>query len=266
MLPQLYQGVSQLKTIVYNGEEPPLKIIPVIDIQNGIAVHAVRGIRKAYKPLESVLSGTANPLDVAVAFKEFGFSELYVADLDAISGGRPDNSLIKQIADATSLKLMVDAGVADLGSVEELIRNHASKVIIGTETLPSLSFVDQAIRAFGGERVIASLDMKNGKLLATFNLAGTGSPLDLLRKFQSMGLTQAIILDLSRVGSNEGTDTTFLREILRRVRLDIYAGGGVRTVADLTELRDIGISGVLVATALHSGRITREQLQKTGLL
>ena len=61
-----------------------MKVIPVIDVLNGIVVHAVRGIRKEYQPLQSVLTKSVEPLEVAMAFKNIGFSDLYVADLDAI--------------------------------------------------------------------------------------------------------------------------------------------------------------------------------------
>jgi phosphoribosylformimino-5-aminoimidazole carboxamide ribotide isomerase len=91
-----------------------LRVIPVIDILNGVAVHAVRGRRSEYQPLKSILCTSADPLDVASAFKAAGFSELYVADLDAIMGGKPNFSVLKQIADTTGLRLMVDAGVAEL--------------------------------------------------------------------------------------------------------------------------------------------------------
>ena len=91
-----------------------MKVIPVMDILNGVVVHAVRGRRSEYQPLRSVLCASAKPLDVALTFKALGFGELYVADLDAITGEHANFSILKQIADTTGLRLMVDAGIADL--------------------------------------------------------------------------------------------------------------------------------------------------------
>ena len=88
-----------------------MKVIPVIDILNGIVVHAVRGKRREYQPLQSILCKSVEPLEVAKAFKALGFSELYIADLDAITGGSVNFQVFKRIAKETGLKLMVDAGV-----------------------------------------------------------------------------------------------------------------------------------------------------------
>src|SRR3990170_873315 len=105
-----------------------MKIIPVLDILNGVAVHAVRGERQNYKPLKSVLCASADPVEVARVFKQLSFAELYLADLDAISRNQPNLSIINQIAKTTGLRLMVDAGVTDLKRAEELLSNHVSKV------------------------------------------------------------------------------------------------------------------------------------------
>ncbi len=98
-----------------------LKVIPVIDILNGIVVHAVRGKRQEYRPLTSILCKSVEPLEVAKAFKALGFSELYIADLDAIHWWHLRIfGIFKRIARETGLKLMVDAGVSDLETVEKL--------------------------------------------------------------------------------------------------------------------------------------------------
>jgi uncharacterized protein related to proFAR isomerase len=78
-----------------------LEVVPVIDILDGLAVHAVKGVRKNYKPIKSVLTASADPVKVATAFKGLGFKELYVADLNAITGNHDNFSVIKQIVDET---------------------------------------------------------------------------------------------------------------------------------------------------------------------
>jgi phosphoribosylformimino-5-aminoimidazole carboxamide ribotide isomerase len=238
-----------------------VKIIPVIDVLGGIAVHAVRGRRKEYRPLKSVLCASTDPLDVAVAFKTLGFDELYVADLDAISGGKPSFSLFKRIADKTGLELMVDAGVMNLKTAEEVLDSGVSKVIIGTETLTRVNFVAEAVASFGSERVVVSLDLKENRVLSGFELGMLAEPIKLLRKFQGMGVSQVIVLDLTKVGSREGVNLPFLREVLRNIKAKVFVGGGVRDVKDLMELKTIGVFGVLVATALHSGKISVEELK-----
>jgi HisA/HisF family protein len=185
-----------------------LKIIPVIDILGGVAVHAVRGIRKNYQPLKSVLCSSADPVGVATSLKPFGFSELYVADLDAITGRQPNYSLLKRITDKTGLKLMVDAGVTNLQKAEEVLASGASKVIIGTETLPSTSFVTEAIASLGKKSVIVSLDLRGNKVISGFDLGKLAEPITFLRELEALGVSQIIVLDLAKVGSNEGANIT----------------------------------------------------------
>jgi phosphoribosylformimino-5-aminoimidazole carboxamide ribotide isomerase len=88
----------------------------------------------------------------------------------------------------------------------------------------------------------------------------------LLREFQKMGVAQIIVLDLARVGSAEGVNLPVLKRMLMNHTVNVFVGGGVRDIKDLVELKNMGVSGALLATALHSGRITLEELRLAGLL
>lgn len=243
-----------------------MKVIPVIDVLNGKVVHAVRGKRSDYRPLQSVLCKSVDPLEVAKTFKTLGFTELYVADLDAIIECSTNFHALKRIADETRLKMMVDAGVTAMERARSLLESGVSKLVIGTETLQNKSFVAEAVRFFGSNRVIVSLDLKGDKVLARPGFEGSEDPIHLLTEFREMGVSQVIVLDLTRVGSGEGVNVDFLKKVLGNLRMDVYVGGGVRNMTDLIELKSLGISGVLVATALHSGKISVEELRRTGLL
>jgi len=243
-----------------------VKIIPVIDVLGGRVVHAVRGRRKEYQPLKSILCASTDPVDVAATLKRLGFGELYVADLDAITRGQANFSIFKNIADKTGLELMVDAGIDDLKKAESVLESHVSKVIIGTETLPSTSLVAEAVELFGSEKIMVSLDLMGDRVISGFELGALKDPVALLRKFQETGVSQIIVLDLARVGSGEGVNMPFLQEVVRNIKAKVFVGGGVRDVKDLVKLQKLGVFGVLVATALHSGKISPEGLKQAGLL
>lgn len=230
-----------------------------------MAVHAVRGRRKEYRPIESVLCASADPIEVAMAFKDLGFRELYVADLNAIVGDGENLVVIERIVEKTGLRLMVDAGAADIKAAKDLVDHRASNVIIGTETLTDTGFVEEAVHSLGPDRVIVSFDMKNGHLLSKFSLDKFPDSIDVLREFHRMGLNQVILLDLARVGTAEGVDSAFLRGVLESVNLKVFVGGGVRNIDDLVKLNEMGVFGVLLATALHSGNITVEEIVAAGL-
>jgi phosphoribosylformimino-5-aminoimidazole carboxamide ribotide isomerase len=162
--------------------------------------------------------------------------------------------------------LMVDAGIDDLKKAESVLESHVSKVIIGTETLPSASLVAEAVGLFGSEKIMVSLDLMGDRVISGFELGALKDPVALLRKFQEAGVSQIIVLDLARVGSGEGVNTPFLKKVLRNSKAKVFVGGGVRDIKDLVELKDLGFFGVLLATALHSGKISPERLKQAGLL
>jgi phosphoribosylformimino-5-aminoimidazole carboxamide ribotide isomerase len=243
-----------------------LKVIPVIDVLNGIVVHAVRGIRKDYQPIQSVLTKSVEPLEVARSLKDIGFSDLYVADLDAIIDCSMNFPFIKNITDEIDLKLMVDAGVTSIERAKKLLDSGASKLIIGTETLQSKDFVAQAVDIFGSGHVVVSLDLKGDKILVKLGFDGCIDPMCLLRQFKDMGVSQVIVLDLLRVGSGEGVNIDFLKKVIMEVGVEVYVGGGVRDINDLVELKNLGVSGALMATALHTGKISIDELKREDLL
>ena len=243
-----------------------MKIIPVIDVLNGIAVHAIRGRRKEYQPLKSVLCNSVDPFEVAKTFKTLGFSELYLADLDAITGKQVNFEVYRRIVRETMLELMVDAGISEIEMAKEMLENQVSKIVIGTETLRSKSFVQEAVKLLGNDRLIVSLDLMGDKVLVKLGFDGCKDALCLLRDFRRMGVLGFIVLDLARVGSGEGVNMDFLKQAIASLGRGVYVGGGVRGLADLIELRDLGVSGALVATALHNGKISITDLKQAGLL
>lgn len=243
-----------------------MRIIPVIDILNGFAVHAVRGRRKEYRPLRSVLTNSFRPIDVALAFKACGFHELYIADLDAIMCKGENLAIIEEIAEKTRLQLMVDAGISSLAQTEKLLQHKVSIVVIGTETLTDLRFVKEAVDCFKSERCAVSLDLKAGKVLSKLTPVLSMTPLELAFELEGMGISKLIVLDLARVGSGEGVDFDLLKELLGNLKVKVLVGGGVRHLNDLLGLRKLGVDGALLATSLHSGKVSIDELRQLRLL
>jgi phosphoribosylformimino-5-aminoimidazole carboxamide ribotide isomerase len=246
--------------------EPSLKIIPVIDVLNGIAVHGVRGERKQYKPLRSILCNSSDPLDLTVTFESLGFMNLYLADLDAILEIAANFSLYKQIVAKTSLDLMVDAGVANIAKAKKVLDTGVIKIIIGTETLRSFDFLNQAVQAFGENKIIVSIDLKEGQMLSRSDAVKSMDATSFAQKLEDIGVSQIILLDLSRVGTEHGTKSVALENILEKTSLDVFVGGGIGGIKELEELRRFGVSGALIATILHNGKLNVDELKSNGFL
>lgn len=238
----------------------------MIDVLNGIAVHGIRGERKKYKPLKSILCKSSDPLDIAVTFEALGFKSLYLADLDSILENASNFSLYKRIVAETSLELMVDAGTADRAKAKKVLESGVTKIIVGTETLRSFEFLNQAVEAFEEEKIIVSIDMKEGKMLSLSDAIKSLDATSFAQKLEDAGVSQIILLDLSRVGTEHGTNSAVLESILKKTSLDVLVGGGIKGIKELEELRRLGVSGALIATVLHNGKLKVDELKSKGFL
>jgi HisA/HisF family protein len=236
-----------------------VRVVGVIDLKDGTAVHAVRGERERYRPVRSILAGDdGDAVALARAFRsELGLDEVYVADLDAIGGGDGNPALLTALAAKASI--MVDAGVTEPQRARALLDLGAHRVIVGTETLSGPDALDRLLEELPAGAVILSVDLRDGRLLSPdAQLAGLPA-LDAMHRLPAV--REAIVLDLARVGSGAGPDVELIAEIHAAFPdTELLAGGGVRDVEDLRALDAAGAAGALVATALHSGVIGPREL------
>ena len=238
-----------------------MRVIPVIDLKSGAAVHAVRGERERYRPLRSEIVAGCDPVQVTRAVRgALGLDELYVADLDAIAGGPAQRKILTALRHEA--RVMVDAGVGDVPAVRLLLELGAARVVIATETLAAQSALDRLRAELPDAPLVLSLDLRAGRVLSPdAELARLGAA-EALERLGHSGVTEVIVLDLARVGSGAGPDVALVRELCARFpELELLAGGGVRDVADLRALAEAGAAGALVATALHGGAIGLDELR-----
>lgn len=237
----------------------PLPVIPVIDLKAGLVVRAVGGRRAEYRPIQSRLARDAQPVTVARAFADRGFSLAYVADLDAIGGAEPAWPIYEELA-ATGLDLWVDAGLTDIRRARALAEFKAPRplvgIIAGLESMRGWDLLRAMLDVCGPDRLIFSLDLQGGRPLAA-QLGATLSPLDIAGQAIDCGVRQMIVLDLAVVGSSGGSSTI---ELCRKIHdrsphVRLVSGGGVRNETDLAAMAEAGCHTALVATSLHDGRL-----------
>jgi phosphoribosylformimino-5-aminoimidazole carboxamide ribotide isomerase len=234
-----------------------MRVIPVIDLKSGAAVHAVRGERERYRPLRSELVAGSDPVEIARAVRQrFGFDELYAADLDAIAGEQLQREVLAALA--REARLMVDAGATDSAAVQRLLDLGAARVVIGTETLADAAALERLRAELADAPLVLSLDLRAGRVLSRDpELARLGAA-EALARLDHQALREVIVLDLARVGSKAGPDVALVRELHARFPdLELLAGGGVRDAADVTALAEAGAAGALIATAIHNGALSR---------
>ena len=237
-----------------------MEVIGVLDLKGGMAVHARGGRRDAYGPVPAgrLVSRPGDALELARAYlsPRVGVRELYVADLDAVGGAAMQRALLADHA-ALGVPRWVDAGIRSAVGAEEVLALGASRIVVGLETLGGLDDLSRVAQAAGDARRVAfSLDLRDGVPVARAPLRGL-SVSELAAAAAERGAGAVIVLDLARVGSGRGVDVALLaalRGALPRP-CGLVAGGGVRDRGDLEALADAGCDAVLVATALHDGRL-----------
>jgi phosphoribosylformimino-5-aminoimidazole carboxamide ribotide isomerase len=229
-----------------------VRVIPVIDVAGGVVVHAAGGARSAYRPVQSSLAQTPEPVVVATALlKAARATELYVADLDALSGKGRQSEVISALVSQLNCDIWLDAGVADDEDLDRV--EPGTKTVLGTETLGDPGVIAQAAARLGAGNIFLSIDYRDGVLL------GDDGDWE-HRLFEAgffSGIQRFIVLDLARVGSRGGISCANVIERLRKTfpAADLVAGGGIRDWADVERVESVGANGVLVATALHEGTL-----------
>ncbi|MBM3995702.1 MAG: hisA/hisF family protein [Planctomycetes bacterium] len=234
-------------------------ILPVLDVMNGQVVRGIAGRRDEYRPLVSALTGSTKPLDVALAFrKHFGFDECYLADLDAIMHQRPAFDIYRELT-AAGFQLWIDAGLHTSrdDTLVRLMEMRTAAIIIGLESVDGPDELRAIVDRAGAANIVFSLDLKAGKPLSTASQWGNDDPWQIALHALDFGVRRLIVLDLARVGVGEGvgTDELCVRLNQTHPKVQLIAGGGVRGIEDVTHLVQCGVDRVLVASALHDGRI-----------
>lgn len=246
-----------------------MQVLPVIDLKNGEVVRGVGGQREIYQRVESLLVSEATVGSVARAFaNQLLVDTIYVADLDAIAGHDPDWSSLQQIQQA-GLNFWLDAGAGTRVRVEQLLdeaQHHLSLdgLIVGLESVPNESILQDLWKLIGAERAIFSLDLKHGvPLTGEDGWKGQGAR-EIAGKAVAIGFQRVIVLDLAAVGMGQGTPVEALCADLHQAHpgVEWISGGGVRDLRDLKRLADHGCAAALVASALHDGRLGVEELNE----
>ncbi|MFX1600582.1 MAG: HisA/HisF-related TIM barrel protein [Promethearchaeota archaeon] len=238
------------------------KIIPVIDILNSKAVHAIKGERTKYRPLKSYLFQSSNPVDIIRSIKDnYGFYEFYIADLDSIINKTPNFQILKQILDISNVEVILDPGIVDFKEIYHFVRFKIKSLILGLETISSFKVISQCLKILNKDNIIISVDLYKGEILSHAKDLKNQDPHDIIKKIESLGIENIILLDLYRVGQKIGGIPRLYLDILHNFNGDIFVGGGIKNYKDILDYKKQNFSGVLIATALYDGTIDIKKLR-----
>jgi phosphoribosylformimino-5-aminoimidazole carboxamide ribotide isomerase len=238
------------------------RLVFVLDLLDGVVVHAKRGERDQYKPINrfSSIVRSSDPVQIVEELKP---AEVYLADLNRLMNTGDNRELLKDLKTRTTeeVKIMLDYGIKGIADLKEAVEAElADTFVLGTETA-SQDLIEEASKRTM-LRVSVSVDLFN-KTVLTHDKRLKRDPLELLKKLNEYPVQDIIVLELDRIGTKSGIDFEFLARAVDVSEHTILCGGGLRSYEDIYKMEKIGVKGALVATALHDGSISVSALRKS---
>ena len=226
-----------------------LELYPAVDIKSGKAARLTRG------QIDST-ENFGNPIDVVNQFIAAGSKWIHLVDLDLAFGTGENHQLIKEITEIESIQFQLSGGIKDQESLAFAINTKAKQINLATSALKDLNWVEQVLGAHG-DRLSISLDVKSStnQLIARGGGENLGNLFEMLNKLDSIGCSRYVLTDIDRDGALSGPNFDLIQQVSEATNGEIISSGGVANIEDLSRLRKLGISGVVLGKALYSGQI-----------
>ena len=234
-------------------------VVPSIDIWHGRCVQMVGG-----RPDTVRVYG--DPVEMAQRWAAEGASYLHVVDLDAAMTTGDNFLTVAEVIASTGIKLQVGGGIRTFERANEFLGMGADRVVLGTAAIKSPELVKKLVEMAGGDRVMVALDSISGKVAVEGWTEQTeNSVLDLATEFERMGVGSFLFTSVDVEGSMKGVAGQEIRELVRNVRVPVFAAGGVGNLEDVRVVRDAGAAGLIIGMALYEGRFTLRQAMEVAL-
>jgi len=225
-------------------------LFPAIDLYQKKAVRLYKG------DYANMTVYSENPIEIARDFEAKGCTHIHMVDLEgAKDGTTPNLSIVEQVAKETSLFVEIGGGIRNMETVERYLQAGVSRVILGTAAVNDPAFLEAAVEKYG-QKIAVGADVKDGFIAIKGWLETSAVTLEaFLQKMQALGIRNIICTDISKDGAMKGTNLALYRQLSEKFRLDITASGGVSTLEDLRQLRQMDIYGAIIGKAYYTGAI-----------
>ena len=225
-------------------------IFPAIDLYDGKAVRLYKG------DYQNMTVYSENPLEVAKEFESCGATHIHMVDLEgAKDGTTPNLSIVREVAEKTSLFVEIGGGIRSMETVEAYLAAGVSRVILGTAALTDEAFLNKAVQTYG-EKIAVGADVRDGYIAIKGWLETSECTLEeFLSKMQKIGVKTVICTDISRDGAMRGTNLELYNTLSKSFGMDIVASGGVSTLEDVEALRAMDLYGAIIGKAYYTGAI-----------
>ena len=237
-----------------------MKIFPAIDIKDKKCVRLIKGDfdnKTEYKIL---------PLDQASKYKDHGFQNLHIVDLDGALTGKTINlDIIQQIVSKYDLKIEIGGGIRSLDSIKQYIDAGVEKVILGSGAIKNKEFLKEACENFKTQ-IALGLDAKDGNLsVSGWKENLNVKTIDFLQEVNSYGVSRIIYTDINRDGMKTGPNFDETVKIAELSNCPVVISGGVSSINDIKKAKELNnkkIEGIIVGKAIYDGDIKLDELAK----
>ena len=237
-----------------------MKIFPAIDIKDKKCVRLVKG--DFNKKTEYEMS----PVEQANKFKDYGFKNLHIIDLDgALTGQTVNLEIIKDIVNKFDIKIEVGGGVRNFDSIQKYTDAGVEKVILGSAAINDKEFLENACKKFPN-KIALGLDAKDGYLAVSgWKKNSNLKTFDFLKEVNDLGVSRLIYTDINKDGMKTSPNFEGTEKIANNSNFPVIISGGVSSIEDIKkakELNNKNIEGIIVGKAIYDGDIKLEDLAK----
>ena len=237
-----------------------MKIFPAIDIKDKKCVRLVKGDFNNKTEYET------SPIDQAGKYKDHGFKNLHIVDLDgALTGETVNLDIIQEIVSKFDFKIEIGGGVRTFESIQKYIDVGVEKVILGSAAIKDKNFLKEACSKFKN-KIALGLDAKDGYLsVSGWKENSNQLTLDFLKKVNDYGVSRLIYTDINRDGTKASPNFEETAKLADTSNCPVIISGGVSSIADIKKAKDLNnknIEGIIVGKAIYDGDIQLDELAK----
>ena len=237
-----------------------MKIFPAIDIKDKKCVRLIKGDFKNKTEYEM------SPVDQAGRYKDHGFKNLHIVDLDgALTGETVNLDIIQEIVSKVDLKIEIGGGVRNFESIQKYTDAGVEKVILGSAAIKDKNFLKEACLKFSN-KIALGLDAKDGYLsVSGWKENSNQLTLDFLKEVNDYGVSRLIYTDINRDGTKQSPNFEETEKIAGLSNCPVIISGGVSSMEDIKKTKKLNnknIEGIIVGKAIYDGDIQLEELAK----
>ena len=235
-----------------------MKIFPAIDIKDKKCVRLVKG------DFNNKTEYEMSPVEQASKYKDHGFKNLHIVDLDgALTGDTVNLDIIQEIVSKFDLKIEIGGGIRNFESIQKYIDAGAEKVILGSAAIKDKNFLKKACEKFSN-KIALGLDAKNGYLsVSGWKENSNKLTLDYLEEVNDFGASRLIYTDINRDGTKQSPNFEETAKVADTSNCPVIISGGVSSIDDIKKAKSLkNIEGIIVGKAIYDGDINLEELAK----